>query len=210
MTAEQGSPAWVTERLGHATASRFKDIIGRKANKEYGVARHDYMMELAYERLTEASPEVYVTKAMQWGSDMENQARVVYSERTGNQVALAGFIKHGTLKAGASPDGLIGFDGGMEIKCPFDGTRHLETLLNGMPKEHKAQVQGAMWITGAEWWAFVSYDPRLPQGPDLYVERVERDGDFIAMLEEEVRLFLDELAGCVETLRKYNLETEVA
>lgn len=203
MTAEQGSPAWLHERLGHATASRFKDIISRKANKEYAAARHDYMMELAYERMTETTPDVYVTKAMQWGSDMENQARVIYVERTGRDVTLAGFIKHETLKAGASPDGLIGFDGGLEIKCPFDGTRHLETLLTGMPREHKAQVQGAMWITGAEWWEFVSYDPRLPAGPDLYVERVKRDEEFIKALEMEVLEFLNELASVVETLSKY-------
>ena len=104
--------------------------------------------------------------------------------------------------AGASPDGYVSDDGGLEIKCPYQTAIHIETLQKGMPKEHTPQVQGCMWISGRQWWDFVSYDPRLPEALQLYVQRIERDQAFIDKLEEEVRRFLVEVDQTVEELNE--------
>jgi len=158
---EQGSIEWFQERAGKATASRFKDIIATIKSGEAAV-RRNYKAQLVVERLTGVAQETYTNAAMQYGTETEPLARIAYEFRTDNKVSEVGFIQHKELLAGCSPDGLIGTDGGVEIKCPFQSAVHIETLLNGMPKEHMAQIQGTLWITGRSWWDFVSFDPRLP------------------------------------------------
>lgn len=194
MSAPQGSEAWRLDRNGRATASRFKDVQAKlKSGKGEAATRSSYRMELVVERLTGTPQEGYTNKAMEWGTQNEDAAREAAMDKTGLWIVQTGFIPHAELMAGASPDGLIEQDGGCEIKCPFNSVVHVETLRNGMPPEHVAQVQGNMWITGRQYWLFVSYDPRMPEHLRLHCERIERDEKYIAELEAEVRAFLGEV-----------------
>lgn len=190
----QGSEEWLAERAGHATASRFSDVLAKIKTGEAAV-RRNYRLQLVTERLTGIPAESYQNAAMAWGTEQEPFARAFYEAETGDMVEQVGFIKHpGLAWAGASPDGLIGTDGGIEIKCPFQSSVHVETLQSGMPSEHKAQVQGVMWVTGRKWIDFISYDPRMPEKLRLYVQRIERDDAYIAELEKSVSAFLSEVA----------------
>lgn len=195
----QGTIEWFQARCGKATASRFKDIIATIKSGEAAV-RKNYKAQLVVERLTGLAQETYTNAAMQYGTETEPQARAAYEFKTDNVVEEVGFIQHAELLAGCSPDGLIGIDGGTEIKCPYQSAVHIETLLNGMPPEHMAQIQGSMWITGRKWWDFVCYDGRLPPSLQLYVKRIERDEKYILDLETEVVKFLDEVSGLVNKL----------
>lgn len=199
--AEQRTHAWLMARLGHATGSRFKDVLARLKSGAPAQARTDYLTELAVERVTGQPTQHFVNSYMQWGVDNEPGGRLRYIEVTGNQVEEVGFIRHPDLHAGVSPDGLVPLEGAIEIKCP-SSANHLITIREGMPSQHMPQVQGAMWITGAAWLDFVSFDPRFPRGLDLYVQRVHRDDVFITRLEEEVRLFLAELDEITASLKE--------
>ena len=190
--ADQRTHAWLMARVGHATGSRFKDVMARLKNGSAAQARLDYLAELAVERITGDPTQHYVNAAMQWGVDNEAAGRNRYIEITGNDVEEVGFIRHTEIAAGVSPDGIVPLEGLIEIKCP-SSVNHLATIRTGMPAQHTPQVQGAMWITGAAWCDFISFDPRFPKGADIYIQRIERDQQFIDRLEEEVRLFLAEL-----------------
>lgn len=188
---EQGTPEWFAARLGIPTASEFKTVLaGGK-----GLTRATYMRKLAGEVLTGEPAESYSNAAMERGKAMEPEARMAYSLLKDVEVREVGFIlNHG---AGCSPDGLIGDDGGLEIKTKFP---HLliECLdRDDIPPEHRAQVQGALWITGRKWWDFVAYWPGLP----LFIVREYRDEDYIANLAQEVKTFNAQLARMVEKLR---------
>lgn len=186
----QSSIEWLMERCGKVTASRFKDVIAVKKNGEPTAERDKYLWEIVIERLTGKPKEHYTNDAMQYGTEQEVFARIDYEAKTGAFVTETGFIQHPSIAmCGGSPDGLIDDDGGIEIKCPYNSAIHLATWINGMPPEHMAQVQGLMWITGRQWWDFVSYDARLPAEYQVYVQRVERDEEFIANLEEKIESF---------------------
>lgn len=198
---QQQTPEWFAARCGKATASRFKDILAKIKSGE-AADRRNYRAELVCERLTGKADAGFTNAAMAWGTEQEPFARIAYMAKTGNIVEEIGFVAHPTLAAGASPDGLIGEDGGLEIKCPNKAT-HLATLRSqSVPPEHMPQVQGAMWITGRKWWDFVSYHPEFPEGLQLFVKRVERDNDYIASLETEVSTFLAEVEADVVALSK--------
>lgn len=199
---DQRTTEWLQARLGHATGSRFKDVIAKLKSGAPAKAREDYMLELAIERLTGNLPDNYVTTAMQWGIDKEPEARLAYIAATDAWVEETGFLRHVQIAAGISPDGLVDEDGGIEIKCPFNSNIHVNTWLNGMPSDHNAQLQGAMWITGRAWWDFVSYDPRMPAGLKLYRQRIERDEKFISMLDIECRDFLQQVDAITTTLKE--------
>jgi len=211
-TDTQRSEDWYAARLGKATASRFKDAIATKKQTEKQKkdnlpgdpmqAQLDYLTELVVERLTQAPIQRYTTAAMTWGTEQEPAARAAYERVTGRIVEETGFVCHDTLMAGCSPDGLVDWDGLIEIKCPWNTANHIETLLNGMPADHIPQVQGQMWITGREWCDFVSYDPRMPEALQLHVQRIQRDEAFIADLERRVTSFLAEVGNQVEALRR--------
>ena len=210
-TATQRDDDWFDARLGKATASRFKDVLARKkptdAQAKKGLlgdptqAHLDYLTELVVERLTQQPVQKFATAAMNWGTEQEAAARLAYERHADIEVQETGFVAHDTLMAGCSPDGLVYWDGLIEIKCPFNTGVHIETLLNGMPEHHTAQVQGQMWITGRDWCDFVSYDPRMPVELQLHVQRIERDEAFIADLERRVTSFLQEVGKQVEALR---------
>ena len=197
----QGSEAWVQSRLGRATASRIADIIAR-TKSGYSTSRENYMVELALERITGQRADSYTNAAMQRGTDLEPLARAAYEASTGVLVAEVGMIPHPRIAmAGASPDGLVGDDGLIEIKCPNSAT-HIRTLRSKKPAgEYVTQMQWQMACAGRAWCDFTSYDPRMPDGLDLFVVRVHRDDAMIAMLETEVEAFLVEVDALVVELQ---------
>lgn len=193
-TAEQGSAQWLAERVGHCTASRFADAMDFLKKGGEGAKRAAYRMELVIERLTGHSAEHYVSDYMQWGIEQEPAARMAYEAHTGAMVIETGFRHHPTIaRCGGSVDGLVGEDGMIEIKCPATGT-HIKTLL-GAPCDHLPQIQGYLWITGRKWCDFVSFDPRLPDGLQLFVQRIARDDAYIADLARHVQNFLAEVGA---------------
>lgn len=195
----QGTEGWKKDRVGYVTASRFADVMSKIKSGE-AAARYNYKAEIVAERLTGLPTESYTNAAMQWGIDHEDEARAIYATITGKEVAETGLVKHATAKAGASPDGLVGNDGLIEIKCPNTAT-HIMTLLSGTsPKKYYAQMQGQMWITGRKWCDFVSYDPRLDAKRAIYITRVERDDDYIESLENAVLDFLEEVDDLITQL----------
>lgn len=189
---QQGTPEWFAQRLGKATASRIKDIVA-KTKTGYSTSRDKYLTQLLLERLTGTVAESYSDAAMAWGNDTEPFARAAYEAQKGVMVDQVAFINHPTIEmAGASPDGLVGDDGLVEIKCPMSHT-HLESLLGGLDDQYKVQVQWQMACTGRKWTDLCSFDPRFPAELQLVIKRFERDDAFIATLEEEVIKFLAEL-----------------
>lgn len=197
---EQRTEEWFAARLGKATASKFKDIMA-KTKSGPAATRKNYLAQLVCERLTGSKDEGYINAAMQRGIDIEPQARMAYESMTGEIVEEVGFIDVPTMMAGCSPDGLVGDDGMIEIKCPNAAT-HIETLLNGMPSEHIPQVQGQMWVAGRKWCDFVSYDDRLPENMRLYVERIHRSDSYISDLVAEIKSFLGEVDSTVAKLKE--------
>lgn len=197
----QGSPEWHALRLGKVTASRVADVIAR-TKTGWGASRANYMAELIAERLTGETAEKFTNAAMQWGTEHEPDARIAYEFRADVEVIQVGFVEHPTIPmTGASPDGEVGADGLVEIKCPNTAT-HLDTLLSGtVPAKYVTQMQWQMACTGRLWCDFVSYDPRLPESMRVFVSRVARDNAFITETEKEVALFLAELADKLAQLR---------
>lgn len=191
----QGSPEWFAARCGRATASRFADVLAKIKSGE-AAGRRNYKAQLVCERMTGVPSESFESTAMRWGTEVEPLARIAYEAETGNLVEQVGFIPHNELMAGVSPDGLIEIDGGLEIKCPNTAT-HIDTLLKGMSPDHIPQIQGCMWISGRQWIDFVSFDPRLPEGLQLYVQRIERDETFIKTLAADVKVFLTEVDSLI-------------
>lgn len=203
MTASlvQGSDAWLRERLGKVTASRVADVIA-KTKTGYSASRANYAAQLIAERLTGETQESYTNAAMAWGNEKEPEARSAYAFQIGVEVEEVGFVAHPTIgMTGASPDGLVGLDGLVEIKCPNTAT-HIETLTGqSVPSKYVTQMLWQMACTGRQWCDFVSYDPRMPPSMALFIKRVDRDEERIAELEEEVRRFLSEVDEKVATLR---------
>ena len=200
--AAQGSGAWLYERAGHITASRFKDVLDFTKASKPGAKRTAYLWEVVIERLTGQPADHYSNAAMEWGIEQEPRSRMAYEAATGNMVEQVGFLKHPTLPlCGGSPDGIIGEDGGFESKSPFNSAIHLTTVLDGMPEDHMPQVQGLLWITGRKWWDFTSYDPRLPVPLNQHIQRIERNAAYIANLEAEVIKFSAEVAALLARLK---------
>jgi len=203
----QGSDAWLAIRLGKVTASRVADVVA-KTKSGWGASRANYMAQLIAERLTGTPAESFTNAAMAWGNEKEPDARRAYEWQTDCSVVEIGFVPHPSIAmSGASPDGLIGDDGLVEIKCPNTAT-HIDTLLGQrVPEKYVTQMQWQMACTGRKWCDFVSFDPRLPEEMSLFVRRVERDDTRIAELEAMVSEFLAELDAKVAELRSlYALE----
>lgn len=185
---EQGSPAWLHARLGLPTASRFKDII-TPAKGDKSKSYRTYLYELLAERLTGEPSESFTSEWMQRGNELEPRARDAYAFLHDVEVSQVGLMLNDAGTIGASPDGLIGTDGGLEIKCPKPSTLVRYMIEAKLPDIYKPQVQGNLWISGRQWWDFVAYHP----GMELFVLRVQRDEEYIARMEEHVTAFADEL-----------------
>jgi putative phage-type endonuclease len=190
---DQGTEEWFTIRIGKVTASRVADVIA-KTKTGYSATRDNYMAQLVCERLTGQKGESFTNAAMQHGTDTEPLARAAYEALKDVLVDEVGFVPHPSIiMAGASPDGLVGDDGLLEIKCPNTAT-HIETLLSqSVPGKYNTQMQFQMACTGRQWCDFVSFDNRLPEELQLFVKRVPRDNEFIKQMEDEVVKFLNEL-----------------
>jgi len=199
---EQGTEEWFTIRIGKVTASRVADVIA-KTKTGYSATRDNYMAQLVCERLTGQKGESFSNAAMQHGTDTEPLARAAYEAYADVLVDEVGFVPHPSIEmAGASPDGLVGDDGLLEIKCPNTAT-HIETLLSqGVPGKYNTQMQFQMACTGRQWCDFASFDNRLPAELQLFVKRVPRDEVFIRLIEAEIVQFLAELDDKINKLMK--------
>ena len=199
---EQGTPEWFAQRCGKATASRISDIVA-KTKTGYSTSRANYMAQLVVERMTNQVAESYTNAAMEWGIENEPFARAAYEAKTGNMVDQVGSIDNPSVPmSSASPDGLIGNDGCLEIKCPNTAT-HIDTIL-GEPiaKKYYDQMQWQMRCANRDWCDFVSFDPRMPSHLQLFIKRVERNILYIAQLEMEVIQFLAEVDDKVKKLNE--------
>ena len=199
---EQRSDEWFAARLGKVTASRVADVIA-KTKTGPSASRENYSTQLVLERLTNKQADSYTNAAMQWGTETEPMARQAYELKRGLFVNETGFVDHPTIEmSGASPDGLVGTDGLIEVKCPNSAT-HMETMLTQkVPAKYIPQMMWQMACTGRNWCDFVSYDPRFPENLQIFIERVEYDPTYVRMLELEITQFLDEVTKKVEILRK--------
>lgn len=198
----QGSDAWFQSRLGKVTASRVCDVMAR-TKSGWGASRAAYAAQLICERLTGQPTETFTNAAMAWGVEKEGEARDLYAHRFGVDVLQVGFVDHPEiLAAGASPDGLVGDEGLVEIKAPTTAT-HLDTLLSEtVPGKYITQMQFQMACTGRRWCDFASFDPRLPDELSLFVKRVHRDEALILEMETAVSDFLAEIDATLAKLRE--------
>lgn len=188
---EQRSEPWHALRVGRLTGTAAADMMARIKTGE-AAARRDLRLRLICERLTSVSQESgYINAEMQRGIDLEPQAIGAYEAQTGALVQPVGFCAHETLAAGCSPDGQIdGFAGLVEVKCPKSAT-HLGYLRSRqVPQDYLYQIVHNLWITGAQWCDFVSFDDRFPAPLQLIVIRVPRNEAEIASYEVMARDFL--------------------
>lgn len=193
---EQRSEEWFDARAGKITASMMHVVMlprergvfksGPRAGqaKPQLKALADYAHQLAAERLTCKPRKQVKAYALDWGREVEPAAVAAYQADTGYIVTPCGFIQHPEHDfIGASPDFLVGDEGGGEVKSPESSEVHLETLLAGLPPEHIEQIQGGLWVTHRKWWDFVSFHPDFPANLRLYVQRIPRDDAYITRLE---------------------------
>ena len=191
---QQGSPEWFAVRLGKVTASCF----GKAVAGGQGKTRKAYMIQLLAERLTQNDQNGYSNSTMDRGSEIEPFAREYYERLNRVSVRQVGFVERDE-NIGASPDGLVGEDGMIEIKCPFS-TTHIEYLLaERLPPVYRKQVQGQLWVCERQWCDFVSYDPRVRQRP-FFCERVYRDEAYIKELHIKIIMFIDEMKKLMSEL----------
>jgi putative phage-type endonuclease len=195
---EQGSPEWMALRVGKVTASKITDVMSKPTLLGY----QNYMADLIAERLTGQKADSYTNAAMQWGIDKEPQARVEYEIKTGSLVEQVAFVDHPTIQMfGCSPDGYVGEEGLIEIKCPNTST-HIDYIRQDKaPTKYVPQMQCQMAVTGRKWCDFVSFDPRLPDGLQLFIVRLDRDDEYISKMESVVQEFLNEVTSAVRGLK---------
>lgn len=200
VAVEQGTAEWHELRRGKVTASRVADILA-KTKTGPSASRQNYLIELALQRTTKTIEPSYTNAAMERGTATEPQARVAYEVKTGNFVDQVAFIDHPTIQGfGCSPDGLVGKDGLLEIKCPNSATHWEYFKSKEPPKKYFIQMQAQMAVTGAKWCDFVSFDPRMPERSQLLIVNVPRDPEFILYMETEIKQFLSEVEAEVKLM----------
>jgi putative phage-type endonuclease len=199
---EQRTEEWFAARCGKVTASRVADIIA-KTKTGPSASRENYLAQLVCERMTGKPAESYSNAAMQWGTEQEPFARAAYEGAKDVLVEEMGFAVHPTIEgAGASPDGLVGLFGLVEIKAPHSST-HIQTLLDQkVPEKYITQMQWQMACTTRQWCDFVSFDSRMADGLQLFIKRVEYDPIYVAQLEKEVIFFLMDVEEKINKLNK--------
>ena len=203
-TVEQGSDEWKALRLGHVTASCVSDVMAKGKSGE-AITRKKYKTRLLAERLTGAGQESYTNAAMEWGNAQEPFARIAYEAASNNLVSKTGFWPSEEIQwLGVSPDGLVGEDGLVEIKCP-NTTTHLDYIFDDkVPTDYYKQIQCQLWVTGRKWCDFISFDPRLPKEISLFIKRCERDDAFIEEMKNEILDFLAEIEEMIKFLGDKN------
>lgn len=199
---EQRTDEWFAARLGKVTASRVADLMAT-TKSGYAASRDNLMAQLVVEILTNQGQESYTSASMQWGTEQEPFARAAYEIATGQMVDECGFVPHPTIaNAGASPDGLVGTDGLVEIKCPNTAGMIDALLTQTVPGKYNAQMQMQMACTGRAWCDYAVFDPRMPAKAQLFIKRVPRDPVFIQKMEAEIVKFLGELDAKVNQLKE--------
>lgn len=199
---EQGSREWLSARAGLITASRIADLMAKTKTGE-SAGRANYRAQLVAERLTGMPQESFSNAAMQWGTEQEPMARSMYEIKAGVMIDQIAIAMHPSISlTGASPDGLIGNDGLIEIKCPNTAT-HIEYAVSGKPPgKYVMQMLWQMECTGRQWCDFVSYDPRMPEEMRLFVVRVNRDEEKLAEIRAEVIKLNEEIAQQINQLKR--------
>lgn len=198
----QGTPEWKACRAGKATGSRAADILAKIKSGE-AAARRNYRVQLVTERLTGApADDGFVSNDMKWGTEQEPFARMAYELHAGEVVTEAGFTYLPDIQAGCSVDGFIEGGGILECKCPKSATHISYIQGEKVPSEYEPQILHNLWVTGATFADFVSYDPRMPENLQLFVARYQRDEEKIKAYETELFAFLAEVEALEQDLRK--------
>jgi putative phage-type endonuclease len=199
---EQRTEEWYAARCGSLGASQLNEALAT-TKSGWGASRENLKNRIIAERLTGTPTETFQNAAMQWGVETEDAARKAYEEATGTFVDEMGIALHPVLQhTHASPDGLVGDDGLIEIKCP-NTTTHIETLkAQKVPNKYMNQMLWQMRCTDRQWCDYVSFDPRLPKHLQLFIKRVERDDTAITQLEAKVAEFLSEVQGEIDELNR--------
>lgn len=195
VNAEQRSKEWHDARLGRLTGSRAGDMLATIKSGAWGASRRNLLMQLMLERVTCRTQErTLMTQAMQDGVDREPAALKCYEQLTGNSLRHTGFLRHDELLAGCSLDGHVGdFEGVVEVKCPQPPT-HWDYVRSGaMPESYRWQCVHALWMTGAQWCDWLSFNPEFPGKLCVKLVRIERDEKAIADYDKKLRAFLAEV-----------------
>lgn len=196
----QNSDEWLELRVGKVTASKFKDVMTNGRGGKPSATAKTYMIKLVAEILRGEPMPFFENDAMRWGTETEPQARAMYELKNDVDVKEVAFVELNEF-VGVSPDGLVGDDGLLEIKCPNTETQIKRFIDNeGLPKDYLAQVQGQLWVTGRQWCDFVSFDPRIDVKASYIQTRVYRDEEYIAELEEKVSIFVEEMKSMINKL----------
>ena len=197
MNANQGTPEWLSERAGRVTASALANVLMKKDAAGY----QNYLAQLVCERLTGQPTETFKSAAMEHGNETEPQARAFYELETGLTVAECGFVAHPSISwTGASPDGLVGSDGLVEIKCP-QPAKHIKNLMGGtIDRGYTLQMQWQMECTERKWCDFVSFNPSFPEHLKISVRRVEADTKLQGEIRAAVVAFLADVDAKLEAL----------
>lgn len=210
----QGTEEWHEDRAGCITASRMADLRWepgqffksgpRKGHpKPPPLMRETYIDQVVGELLTGKPKENVRAKSLDHGHEMEPEAIAEYERQASQIVEQVGFMRHPDFSfIGASPDLLIGADGGGEVKCPMSSAVHAATLRRGLPREHIEQIQGGLWVTGRLWWDFISYHRDFPEHLRLYVQRVHRDNAYIELIKRDCLSAWDEVQRILEDLNR--------
>ena len=197
---EQGSDEWYAARLGKVTASRAADVLTKKGS----AARSNLSAQLVLERITKTKAESFQSPSMQWGIDQEPTAKLFYEAIRHVLVESVGFVQHPSIEyAGASPDGLVGANGLVEIKCPNTATMIDIILTKKIPTNHITQMQMQMACTQRDWCDYVVFDPRMPPKAKLFIKRINRDKVFIDLMEKEIILFLKDVESNYQSISSF-------
>lgn len=202
----QGTPEWAAARCGSLGASSLHEALAR-TKSGWGASRANLKARLVAERLTGIPQDTFMNDAMRWGIEHEAEARAAYAFFRDAEVAEVGLVLHpGITGTHASPDGLVGDEGVLELKCPGTAA-HIDVLLTkSIPDKYLVQMQWQIACTGRAWADYCSYDPRMPGDLQLFVQRVPRDNKRIAALESEVREFLAEVDATIAALTGRSVE----
>ena len=201
----QNNATWDADRAGRITASNFKAVMSKGRGDKPSESAFTYMCHVIAGRMAGPAKEVKGVAALEHGNETEGMGLGRYKWENG-EVEQTGFIVHPRLDfCGGSPDGLIGTDGALEIKCPINRDIHLKTVIRAeVPAEHLPQCQGILWITGRSWLDFVSFFPSLPHPWDYFVKRIERDDEYIAQLEVKVCEFEESILAAIAAVTERN------
>lgn len=195
------TPDDVAARIGKLTASRMADAMDFMKSGKPSKARQDYMRDLVAERLTDIVVPHHVTSYMLHGIEQEPHAKAAYMQATGRIIRPAPFLDHPAIDmCGATPDGFVEQDGLIEVKCPSTG-KFLDWIMAGtVPEEHKPQMLLQLSVTRKSWVDFVAYDPRMPEGKQLFVRRFLPTELEIQAVDVAAIKFLEEVDALFEAI----------